>query len=108
MIEDSSTLPVPVAPGCVSIVVQLAQIHDEETWLSKQKSHCDYRLDVQHFMRTLSIATPGELRQADCNAVIAGSAKCARSSRPQRQRSAARSQRYRCSTKPGTAPACAT
>jgi hypothetical protein len=30
-----------------------------------------YRLDVQHFMRTLSIGTPEELRQADHKAVIA-------------------------------------
>jgi hypothetical protein len=30
-----------------------------------------YRLDVQHFMRTLGITTPEELRQADHKAVIA-------------------------------------
>jgi site-specific recombinase XerD len=30
-----------------------------------------YRLDVQHFMRSLSITTPAELRQADHKAMIA-------------------------------------
>ena len=53
---------------------QLADIPEEEIWLSKQKSARTrrvYRLDVQHFMRTLSIVTLGELRQADHKAVIA-------------------------------------
>jgi hypothetical protein len=76
MMDDSSTLPVPalVAPGRVSTISQLADIPEEEIWLSKQKSartRRAYRLDVQHFMRTLSIATPEELRQADHKAVIA-------------------------------------
>ena len=41
---------------------------------AKQKSartRRAYRLDVQHFMRTLGITTPDELRQADHQAVIA-------------------------------------
>lgn len=53
---------------------QLAQIPEEEIWLQKQKSartRRAYRLDVQHFMRTLAITAPEELRQADHKAVIA-------------------------------------
>jgi hypothetical protein len=49
-------------------------IPEEEIWLQKQKSartRRAYRLDVQHFMRTLAITTPEELRQADHKAVIA-------------------------------------
>jgi site-specific recombinase XerD len=74
MIDNSSTLPVPVTPGCVSPIAQLTELPEEEIWLSKQKSartRRAYRLDVQHFMRTLAIATPEELRQADHKAVIA-------------------------------------
>jgi integrase/recombinase XerD len=43
-------------------------------WLAKQKSprtRRAYRQDVQHFMRTLAITAPEELRQADHKAVIA-------------------------------------
>jgi integrase/recombinase XerD len=73
--DDSSTLPVAAdAPRRVSTIAQLANIPGEEIWLSKQKSALTrraYRLDVQHFMRTLGITTPGELRQADHKAVIA-------------------------------------
>jgi site-specific recombinase XerD len=75
MIDDSSsTLPVPVAPGRVSPIAHLAAIPEEEIWLSKQKSartRRAYRLDVQQFMRTLSITAPEELRQADHKPVIA-------------------------------------
>jgi site-specific recombinase XerD len=75
MIDDSSTLPVATdAPRRVSTVAALAAIPEEEIWLSKQKSartRRAYRLDVQHFMRTLAITTPAELRQADHKAVIA-------------------------------------
>ena len=75
MMDDRSALPVPIdAPRHVSTVAALAAIPEEEIWLSKQKSartRRDYRLDVQHFTRVLSIATPGELRQADHKAVIA-------------------------------------
>jgi site-specific recombinase XerD len=76
MIDDSSTLPtvVETAPRRVSTIAELAAIPEEEIWLSKQKSartRRAYRLDVQHFMRTLSIATPEELCQADHKAVIA-------------------------------------
>jgi hypothetical protein len=49
--------------------VRIYQIH-----LASQKSartRRAYRLDVQHFMRTLGITMPEELRQADHKAVIA-------------------------------------
>jgi integrase/recombinase XerD len=76
MINDSSTLPavVDTAARRVSTIAELAAIPEEEIWLSKQKSartRRAYRLDVQHFMRTLSIASPEELRQADHKGVIA-------------------------------------
>src|SRR6516225_9563637 len=75
MIDDSSGLPVAAdAPRCVSPIAALAASPEEEIWLSKQKSartRRAYRLDVAHFMRTLSIANPAELRQADHKAVIA-------------------------------------
>jgi integrase/recombinase XerD len=73
MIEDSSTLPVPVASDRVSRIAQLADIPEEGIWLSKHKSartRRAYRLDVQHFMCTLSINSREELRQADHRAVI--------------------------------------
>jgi site-specific recombinase XerD len=77
MIDDSSTLPVTLDTGDrrVSTLDQLADIPEEEIWLQKQKSprtRRAYRLDVQHFMRTLAITAPEELRhQADHKAVIA-------------------------------------
>jgi site-specific recombinase XerD len=75
MIDNASTLPVAAnGLGRVSTVAALAAIPEEEIWLSKQKSartRRAYRLDVQHFMRMLSIANPEELRQADHKAVIA-------------------------------------
>jgi site-specific recombinase XerD len=73
--DDTSALPATTdAPRRVSIVAALAAIPEEEIWLSKQKSALTrraYRLDVQHFMRRLSISTREELRQADHKAVIA-------------------------------------
>jgi integrase/recombinase XerD len=72
--SDSAILPVPTARGAVSTIDRLAAIPEEEIWLQKQKSprtRCAYRLDVQHFMRTLAITAPEELRQADHKAVIA-------------------------------------
>jgi len=74
---DARTLPVPTAAGGaarVSTVAQLAGIPEEEIWLQKQKSartRRAYRLDAQHFMRTLAITSPEELCQADHEAVIA-------------------------------------
>ncbi|MBV9826970.1 MAG: site-specific integrase [Alphaproteobacteria bacterium] len=68
-------MPVPIAAGAViATVAQLATIPEEDIWLAKQKSartRRAYRLDVQHFMRTLGIAALDELRQADHRAVIA-------------------------------------
>ena len=74
MMDDTSTLPAPAAPARVSTIAQLADIPEEEIWLSKQKSartRRAYRLDVQHFMATLGIGTLDELHQADHKAVIA-------------------------------------
>jgi integrase/recombinase XerD len=73
---DNATLPVAIdnGSGRVSTLDQLAEIPEEEIWLQKQKSartRRAYRLDVQHFMRTLAITAPEELRQADHKAVIA-------------------------------------
>ena len=47
--------------GRVTTLDQLADIPEEEIWLQKQKSprtRRAYRLDVQHFMRTLAITAP--------------------------------------------------
>jgi len=76
MMDDDTSLPVPTIAdrGQVSTLDQLADIPEEQIWLQKQKSartRRAYRLDVQHFMRTLKITTPAELRQADHKAVIA-------------------------------------
>jgi integrase/recombinase XerD len=83
MIDDSSRLPVtidinaeiaPAHVSPVSMVAQLAEIPEEDIWLAKQKSartRRAYRLDVQHFMRTLGIASLDELHQVDHRAVIA-------------------------------------
>jgi site-specific recombinase XerD len=52
----------------------LAAIPEEEIWLASQKSartRRAYRLDVAHFMRTLGITTPEQLRQVDHRALIA-------------------------------------
>ena len=75
MIDNNSTLPVMAdAARRISTVAVLAEIPEEEIWLSKQKSartRRAYRLDVQHFIRTLGITSPEELRRADHRAVIA-------------------------------------
>jgi integrase/recombinase XerD len=81
MAEDDMTgdiitsLPTVTGPARLpSPLEQLASIPEEEIWLQKQKSartRRAYRLDVQHFMRSLSITTPAELCQADHKAVIA-------------------------------------
>jgi integrase/recombinase XerD len=73
---DDTSLPTTLDTGRrqVSTLEQLADIPEEEIWLQKQKSartRRAYRLDVQHFMRTLSITSPEELGQADHKAVIA-------------------------------------
>ena len=76
MTDDTTTLPTTLDTGRrqVSPLERLADIPEEQIWLQKQKSartRREYRLDVQHFMRTLAITTPAELRQADHKAVIA-------------------------------------
>jgi integrase/recombinase XerD len=75
MMDENSILPVAAdILRRVSAVAALAEIPEEEMWLSKQKSaqtRRAYRLDVRHFMRTLSISSPEELRLADHRAVIA-------------------------------------
>ncbi len=77
MTGDTATLPTPIDTGrdrLPSTIEQLAEIPEEEIWLQKQKSartRRAYRLDVEHFLRTLSIGTAAELRQADHKAVIA-------------------------------------
>jgi integrase/recombinase XerD len=75
MMDDDTSLPVPATAGRgqVSTLDQL-DIPEQQIWLQKQKSartRRAYRLDVQHFMRTLNITTPAELRQADRKSVIA-------------------------------------
>src|ERR1700732_5552492 len=73
---DDTTLPTLTGPARRPTPLErLAEIPEEQIWLDKQKSKRTrraYRLDVQHFMRTLSITTPAELRQAAHQAVIAG------------------------------------
>ena len=61
-------------PGQLASLEALAAIPEEEIWLAKQKSartRRAYRLDVAHFMRTLGITSPEQLRQVDHRAVIA-------------------------------------
>jgi hypothetical protein len=68
MMGDDDTLPVSLARGWVSTLYQLAQIPEEEIWLqAKERAHPTraYRQDMQHFMRTLGITAPEELRQAE-------------------------------------------
>jgi integrase/recombinase XerD len=76
MMDDTINLPTPIDTGRrrVSTLEHLADIPEEQIWLQKQKSartRSAYRLDFQHFMRTLSITTPAELRRADHKAVLA-------------------------------------
>ena len=77
MIDVTGTLPVPTdadpGRGRLSTVAQLADVPEEDIWLAKQRSaraRRAYWLDAAHFMRTLGIATPAELRQADHKAII--------------------------------------
>src|ERR1039457_895688 len=62
------------SPGTLSPLARLADIPEEEIWLAQQKSartRRAYKLDVQHFMRTLHITSYDELRKVDHRAVIA-------------------------------------
>ncbi len=76
--NDNTLQPPPAvaAPrlGQLASLEALAAIPEEEIWLAKQKSartRRAYRLDVTHFMRTLGITSPEQLRQVDHRAVIA-------------------------------------
>ena len=76
--DHAPALPAPTAstarPGQLASLADLAAISEQEVWLASQKSartRRAYRLDVAHFMRTLGIATPDQLRQVDHRAVIA-------------------------------------
>ena len=67
---------VPSSRGAVQriSVDQLAAIPEEEIWLASRKSartRRAYRNDVTHFMRTLNISSPDELRRVDHRAVMA-------------------------------------
>ena len=89
-------LPVPSSRGQLAPLAQLAAIPEEEIWLRKQKSartRRAYRLDVQHFMRTLGITTPAELRQVDHRAVIAWERYMRETRKPRPRRSAGASRR---------------
>src|ERR1700710_231888 len=60
--------------GQLASLDALAAIPEEEIWLASQKSartRRAYKLDVAHFMRTLGITTPEQLRQVDYRAGIA-------------------------------------
>src|SRR5712691_11238673 len=67
---------VPSSRGAVQqmSVDQIAGIPEEEIWLASRKSartRRAYRNDVAHFMRTLNIRSPDELRRVDHRAVMA-------------------------------------
>lgn len=65
--KQTASLPVG------SSVAALAAIPEEEIWLAKQKSprtRRAYRLDVQHFMKTMKIHSIDELHAVDHRAVI--------------------------------------
>ncbi len=73
MTDSASSAPA-ARPGPLASLDALAAISEEEVWLASQKSartrHA-YRQDVAHFMRTLGITRPEQLRQVDHRAVIA-------------------------------------
>lgn len=73
--KTTPSLPIPSArPGQLASLAELAAIPEEEVWLASQKSartRRAYKLDVAHFMRTLGITMPEQLRLIDHRAVIA-------------------------------------
>ena len=73
--KTTPSLPaLPARPGQLASLAELAAIPEEEVWLASQTSartRRAYRLDVAHFMRTLGITAPDQLRQVDHRAVIA-------------------------------------
>ena len=69
-----TTLAAAAGPGQLAALDVLAAVPEEEIWLASQKSartRRAYRLDVAHFMRTLGVTTPEQLRPIDHRAVIA-------------------------------------
>ncbi len=69
-----AALPVPGGrAGQVASLDILAAIAEEEIWLASQKSAPGraYKHNLAHFMRTLGITGPEQLRQVDHRAVIA-------------------------------------
>lgn len=74
MQADKELQAIHDSPGVLSPLARLADIPEEEIWLAKQKSartRRAYKLDVQHFMKTLHITSYDELRKVDHRAVIA-------------------------------------
>jgi integrase/recombinase XerD len=73
--SDTDSLPIrPTGTPAKTTIESLAAIPEEEVWLAKQKSprtRRAYKLDVQHFLRTLGITASEELRHVDHRAVIA-------------------------------------
>ena len=75
LMESPPALPALLPrPGQLASLADLAAIPEEEVWLASQKSartRRAYKQDVAHFMRTLGISAPDQLRQVDHRAVIA-------------------------------------
>src|ERR1700730_13788025 len=74
--EKNTTALVPSSVGAVQRVSvdALALIPEEEVWLASRKSartRRAYQHDVAHFMATLNIQSPEELRRVDHRAVMA-------------------------------------
>ena len=67
-------IALPSLSGQLASLEALAAIAKEEIWLASQNSartRRAYKFDVAHFMKTLGITTPDQLRQVDHRAVIA-------------------------------------
>lgn len=73
--SDTDSLTIrPTGTPTKTTLESLAAIPEEAIWLAKQKSprtRRAYKLDVQHFLRTLGITALEQLRQVDHRAVIA-------------------------------------
>lgn len=72
--SETVLLPVPTERRRPTTLDQFALIPEEKILLQKQKNartRRAYRLDVQHFVRTLGITSVAELRQAGHAAVVA-------------------------------------
>ncbi len=70
-----AALPAPATRlGQLASLAALGVIPEEEVWLANQKNPRTrrvYQQDVAHFMRTLGLTSPEQLRQVDHRAVIA-------------------------------------